>query len=281
MKWMPLVFGAVAILVILTINAAHVINSYIHPTRYVSEETPARFAMEYDDVEITTEDGVRLSAWYVPAPKKVDQAIVVLHGYPFDKGNMLEMTQFLHEDYNLLYVDFRAMGKSEGGFSSLGFHEQKDVRAAVQYLEGQDVGVFGISMGAAASLLALPEMDVKAVVADSSYASLEDMLLHTYGGGIIAQIVAFPVKLLAKVWPGIDINKVMPVKSVEKTNTPILLVHGSKDNQVPVEHSEMIVKAAKNAELWVVDTKHVDAHVAYNGDYEKKVLLFLRTHFKQ
>ena len=100
--------------------------SGIKPHKFISNITPSEFNLRYESVKLVTEDSIKLDAWYVPAANETKKTIIVLHGYPFDKGNVLPAVVFLHEKFNLLLLDFRYLGRSGGRYSSVGYHEQKD-----------------------------------------------------------------------------------------------------------------------------------------------------------
>lgn len=156
-----------------------------HPPRIVSNLTPKDLDWDFEEVNLKTEDGLRLTAWFIPSEKQADKAIILLHGYPADKGDLLYWASFLKDEYNLLFIDFRYFGQSEGSYTSFGSHERKDVLAAVEFLkkEGMDeIGLMGFSFGASVALLTLPETDkVDAVVADTAFANL-DLMGKTYYG---------------------------------------------------------------------------------------------------
>ena len=67
------------------------------------------------------------------------------------RGNVFPMNTFLHDEFNLLLFDFRYPGRSGGSYASIGFHEKKDLEAAVKYLRNErnqsEIGLFGFSMG--------------------------------------------------------------------------------------------------------------------------------------
>ena len=72
--------------------------------------------MAYQDVSFRTADGLTLRGWHIPSVKTTGKNLILLHGYPADKGNILPALAFLHEDFNLLLFDFRYLGKSEGSY---------------------------------------------------------------------------------------------------------------------------------------------------------------------
>ena len=138
--------------------------------------TPADIGLEYESVRFTTDDGVTLSGWLIPAARETRTAVIVLHG--FSGHRLPELAAFvpwLHERHHVLQFDFRGHGQSEGNLVTLGSHERRDVAAAVRFAESRGLGptaLFGISMGAAIAIVSAPDLPVAAVVADASFADI-------------------------------------------------------------------------------------------------------------
>ena len=105
---------------------------YTHPKRYISSFTPKDFGIDYQNIKLLTKDNIELDAWFVKKSTNA-KAVILCHGYPTDKGNIFDMTRFLLKEYNLLYFDFRGMGKSGGFFTSGGYKETLDIKAAIKY----------------------------------------------------------------------------------------------------------------------------------------------------
>jgi pimeloyl-ACP methyl ester carboxylesterase len=70
--------------------------------------------LKYESVKIKTSDDIELKGWFIPSNIKTDKAIILLHGWAADKGDIFAFTNFFSQRYNLLYIDFRAMGESSG-----------------------------------------------------------------------------------------------------------------------------------------------------------------------
>jgi uncharacterized protein len=149
---------------------------------------PARFSptgnslkennIEYQDIELITKDGITLSAWYTPPQNNA--VILVAHGYNANRPAYMHAL-FAKYGYGVLTWDFRAHGDSAGEISTLGYYERLDVKAALDFALAQEgvehVGAWGGSMGASTVLLTASERsEIKAVVADSAYPSLESVL---------------------------------------------------------------------------------------------------------
>lgn len=270
-----------AVIVVLAVSLSTFYSS-IRSQKFVSNTTPADLGMRYENVTLVTEDNIRLDAWFIPAANKTDKAVVVLHGYPFDKGNILPRATFLHDDFNLLLFDFRYLGKSGGSYTSIGFHEQKDLAAAVKFLRSSKnqtrTGALGFSLGGAVAIMGAKQTGLDAVVADSSYASLENMLTHTYKQFWIFKLpFLITTKVLSKVVLNVDIADVSPEKSIQHLNIPILIIHGSADDQIPVDNAYKLKKANPNADLWIVeDANHGYASNVAGEGYEDRILKFFK-----
>src|SRR5262245_36582498 len=78
----------------------------IRPPKIISSLTPRDLKMNYEDVSFKTADGLALRGWYILSAKPTKKTLILLHGYPADKGNILPALAFLHEDFNLLPFDF-------------------------------------------------------------------------------------------------------------------------------------------------------------------------------
>lgn len=275
----------IAILVVAAFAAAlayPVISTFhesIKPAKTVSNETPADFGLEFESFKLATSDNLKLDAWHVPAAKKTNRSVIVLHGYPYDKGSVLKSSLFLQGDFNLLFLDFRYLGRSEGGYTSLGYHERKDVKAAVEYLSkrSQSIGIYGRSMGGSAALMGADE-NVKAIFADSPYASVESLLRERYGSSGIMQPVSIAImKALSRLLLGISISEISAEKSVRFLDVPILILHGTADEQVPVGNAHSLKAANPEIELWIIEgLNHNDERNFSGSGYEERVRSFFR-----
>ncbi len=251
-----------------------------HPPKIISSLTPNDLGWQFEPVTLKTSDELELAAWFIPTKDQTDKAIVILHGYPADKGDLLNWASFLKDKYHLLFLDFRYFGKSEGSFTSFGYHERKDVLAAIKFLKekGVDkVGLMGFSFGASVALLTLPETNyVAAVVADTAFANL-DLMGKTYYGHL--PFLQKPLTALSKFWGrviyGIEANEIASEEAVKKVQTPIFVIHSRQDETTLVENAERLKKALKDnpeAKVWIYDRGR---HGQLGGeDYQEKILGF-------
>lgn len=254
-----------------------------HPPRYITKLTPKDLGWEYEQVNLTTTDGMKLSAWFVPSTKKTDQVIILLHGYPADKANLLHWSEFLHQDFHLLFLDFRYFGDSEGSLTTIGFHEQKDLVSAVNYLHNKNfskIGAMGFSLGGAVAILtASYDNRIKAVVSDSNFANIDLMGYQFYQPLFILK---YPLTFLTKIWAqiflGINPSQISPEQAAIKLKTPILLIHSKKDQTISFENAERLQKALKDnpkAEFFFLEEGiHGSLPANLQTKYENKVKEF-------
>jgi dipeptidyl aminopeptidase/acylaminoacyl peptidase len=229
----------------------------VRPPRIVSSLTPGALDLSYEDVRFKTLDDLTLSAWFIPAATSTTKTLILLHGYPADKGDILPSLAFLQKDFNLFFFDFRHLGASEGRYSTAGAKEVEDLLAAIRHLKSkgiEKVGIWGFSMGGAVALMSIPKApEIKAVIAEASYASLDRMATELFKIPLLKYPLAFLINLWAKIILRIDLREVSVVKAVQNTTIPVLLIHSSSDEVIPFSHARLLQKGLANnpqAEFW-------------------------------
>ena len=259
--------------------------SSIRPPKIISTLTPRDLKMNYEDVSFKTADGLTLRGWFIPGTRVNERTLILLHGYPADKGNILPALSFLHEDYNLLLFDFRYLGESEGNYSTVGAKEVEDLLAAIQFLKSRgvrEVGVWGFSMGGAVALMTIEKApEIKAVISESSYASLADMTFELLRIPVLNYPIAYLVGFWAKLFLGIDVRDASPANRIRNTKIPTLLIHSSADAVIPFSHARRLQKALENnpnAESWFHEQY---AHGQLASDYRNGVKNFFLKHLSE
>jgi len=256
----------------------------IHPGKIITNLVPSDLGLKYEEINFQSSDGIKLNAWFIPS-NNTKATIIVMHGYPADKANLLGTAGFLSKDFNVFLFDFRYFGKSEGKYTTIGYLEKNDLLGAIKYLEKEKnltkIGIYGFSLGGGVALMT-NHNNVKAIVTDSSYARLSNMLNHMYR---IFSIFKYPLSYLTKlygmVFLGMNIDSINPVDNIKNINVPILLIHAEKDSQIPISEVYLLHNANKDAELWIVKgADHGESHAINAGKYEKRVIGFFKENVK-
>jgi pimeloyl-ACP methyl ester carboxylesterase len=229
----------------------------VHPARTQPDQTPVFYGIPaWEDVSFLTPEGLELRGWFIPPEAAVDGAVIVfVHGLGSNREDLLDQAALLHKyGYGALLFDLRNSGESQGTITTLGYLEAGDVRAAVDYLlsrpdvNPQRIGLLGMSMGGATVLRAAARIpEVRAVVAEAAYTSIEDNLAH--GVRALTGLPPFPfaplVAWFGELQSGLDIRLVRPIDDVGKiAPRPLLLVHGDQDALVPAENAQALYQAA-------------------------------------
>ncbi len=249
--------------------------------------TPADLGLAFESVDLRTTDGVRLAAWFIPADRPTATAVVVLHGFT---GNRLpELAGFvpwLQRHHNVLQFDFRGHGASDGTVVTLGARERADIAAAVEYLRARGldrIALFGVSMGAAAAILAAPELPVVAVVADAPYAQVA----HPVASRMRDQGWPLPElgsrAIVAAAGVRARTSLVDPLGAVARiAPRALLVITPTADRLISWRQGLALFEAAHEPkELYVVEgAAHGDSYVADPAGYQNRVLDFLQRHLE-
>ncbi|MCV0403689.1 MAG: alpha/beta fold hydrolase [Chloroflexi bacterium] len=247
--------------------------------------SPTDIGLEHETVRFTTDDGVTLSGWLIPAARDTRTAVVVLHG--FSGHRLPELAAFvpwLHERHHVLQFDFRGHGESDPGIVTLGTRERCDVAAAVRFLESRGlgpIGLVGISMGASVAIVSAPDLPVAAVVADAAFAEIHHPVANRMRelgyplAGLGARLIVLGASLRART------RLIDPVSVVRRVAPrPLLLIAPREDRLISWRQSQRLYEAAgEPRELHVVDgAGHAEAYAVDPEAYRRRVLDFLDRH---
>ena len=185
--------------------------------------------------------------------------------------------------HNVLLVDQRAHGNSEGHIITFGIKERKDVLSWVDYVKnrfGDNVKIIleGISMGAATVLMAsnFDMPNVKAIFADCPYSSPKEIILKVSRSMGLPDFLSIPLLSFGAFFYGhFNWNSSTAVKSVKNSKYPILIIHGRADRYVPIEMSRKIKEANPSIILEEFDdAAHGMSYMVDEARYKKLVKEF-------
>ncbi|WP_138494959.1 alpha/beta hydrolase [Paenibacillus pinistramenti] len=210
-------------------------------------------SMASREVQTTSADGLMLNAQLFHPYPNSDKWVIIVHGYTMSLRSSLEFgAMFEEKGFNLLLIDQRRHGKSQGKYTTYGFREKYDLQAWVHWLHahyGPDIriGLHGQSLGGGTVLeyLSIADPAVKFAVVDCPYSDLHKLI--RYQVTKIARLPAFPFirllnrKLQAKA--GFRLEQVSPIQSVQQSRLPVLFIHGTSDRYVPPSMSQEMYEA--------------------------------------
>lgn len=251
-------------------------QSMLHPKRIPStgDSLPGG-NISYQDIKLTTRDGIQLAAWYTPPENGA--VILVAHGYGDNRPENI-YTMLANNGYGVLAWDFRAHGESAGEISTIGYFEQLDVEAALEYALAQKsvkhIGAWGGSMGGATIILtAAKRVEIEAIVADSSFPALEDILR-----GSMPYDFLFPlVRTFGEYQSGADISAVSPIQEIGRISPrAVFIIDGWDGTAEETSPPHRLYNAADEPKIIWTEKKvpHMGMQAEFPNQYENKVVGF-------
>lgn len=248
--------------------------------------------LQYEDVYITSFDGVRLHGKYYETAKGAPLQIM-FHGYRSNAVRDLSGGMRLARElgHNILLVDERAHGQSEGRCLSFGILERYDCLAWTEYAAerfGDNISVVlvGISMGASTVLMAselrLPS-SVKGIIADCGYDSPRRIILKVLSDKGYPVRLTYPlIRFSGMLFGGFDIENCTASDALAKCNIPVLFIHGEDDRFVPCEMSASNFEAcaAKKTLVTFQTAGHGMSYLTDEEKYKNSVYDFIVDAFK-
>ncbi len=249
---------------------------------------------DLNDASLTTSDGVVLGAWLIEPHHANGDAVLLLHGLGDNRLGMIGYAHLLvAHGFTVLMPDARAHGVSGGDLATYGLLERNDIHQWADFLAAQDhprcIFGFGESMGAAQLLQSLDaHAHFCAVGAESSFASFREIAYDRMGqpfhlGPWVGRTILRPLVEIAFLrvrWKyGLDVRGISPEDSVAAATTPVLLIHGQIDSNIPIRHSRLIHAAAPSTELWEVPgADHCGAISAAPEEFQQRPLAWFVPH---
>lgn len=234
-------------------------------------------------------DGLRLVGRYY-SNNNADSTILLFHGYRSD-GNFdfsCAVRFYIELGLNVLVVNQRTNGESEGKLITFGIKERRDVLTWVEFINEnyapKNIFLSGVSMGATsvmmASNLGLPH-NVRGIIADCGFTSPPEIIKRVASNAF--KINATPImpalNLMCIIFGGFNLYATTTTKALSESNIPIFFLHGKKDDFVPCHMTETAFEATKapkykclveNADhglSFLVDTENVKKQIT---DFVKK-----------
>lgn len=240
------------------------------------------------DCYIRSVDGLRLHAYYLPA-ENARRYVLLSHGYKGSGfGDFAYTARFLHENAcNLLIIDQRCCGESEGEYITFGAKEQYDVQSWAYYIAKRNkrrlpIYLYGESMGAAAVLMAsgheLPQ-EVKGLISDCGFCSMKRELQDIAANWFHVKrvdLLLFRVDLFCSLLAGFRMKEADTTKAMQTNQRPVLFFHGLKDTYVDPRNTRRnysLCRAPKEI-VAVPEARHLCSAYEAPELYRSKLLQF-------
>lgn len=246
----------------------------------------------YIDTYITSSDNLKLHAYEVKNENKTDKWAIVVHGYTSEGKLLSSKAKHLYNmGYNVLVPDLRSHGTSEGNYIGMGWHDRLDIINWINYIvknnPNSEIALHGTSMGSATVLMVSGEKlpsNVKAIVADCGYTSVYDEF--SYQLKQLFNLPAFPIMnfsdVVTHIRAGYCLNDASAINQVKKSTTPILYIHGDKDDFVPYYMMDELYNAtnSEKEKLTIEGGEHANSDLVNPKLYWSTVNSFLEKYIE-
>jgi fermentation-respiration switch protein FrsA (DUF1100 family) len=227
--------------------------------------TPDAYGLSYEEAPLQTEDGLRLSAWWLPVEAPAG-CVLVCHGNAGNIEHRLMLARaFQAMGLSVLLSDYRGYGASEGRPSEQG--TVLDASAALQWLhaagwaDGQIV-LYGESLGGAVALQLARDRPLAAVIVESTFTSIPDLGARLYP--------LRPVRFISTI-------RYDNLEAVRALRAPLLVMHSPEDEIVPYDLGHALFEAAPPPKQFLQTSgQHNDGGFQLRAEWQDRVRDFIR-----
>ena len=267
--------GLLIVLLVLGVTASWLVGGYLCSPWNRSVKLPENLSVE--KVTFPSESGSTIHGWI--SGSAANRAVVILqHGIRADKSSLVERARFLTAaGYAVLLYDFQAHGESAGSRTTFGYLESRDARAAFEFVRhrfpDKPIGVIGLSLGAAAAVMAQPPIAAQALVLEMMYPNVvdatKDRIERRLGtlGRSLSPLLTCQLKLRI----GCSVSDLCPLRFVETLATPKLFLAGTEDRDTKIEESREMYARAAEPKLFV----------PFEGARHEDLLIFAPERYKK
>jgi fermentation-respiration switch protein FrsA (DUF1100 family) len=262
---MTLAVGYLVALIALRLFESHLVFFPDVPGRLDGDWNPPELSVE--DVWLNTSDGVKLHAWWIPA-KNAHFTFLAFHGNAANIANRADIYRFLAATpANVLAVEYRGYGKSEGSPSEAGVY--RDAQAGYQYLVTQrgippeQIISYGQSLGTAAATDLASQKDVAGLILEAPFPSASVVARQSF-------------------WflPGVSLltyGQFDTGKKIQQVKAPVMIVHCTEDPVIPFTMGQAVYQAARSPKTFVeINAQcHEEASIYSPARYRRALTAFL------
>jgi dipeptidyl aminopeptidase/acylaminoacyl peptidase len=286
-----LAIGLAVIPIVIAEGSLHIAN------RPAAEPGAADYlARVYDapwrPASITAPDSVKLAGWFFVPTESNGGAVMLLHGVGDTRLGMTGHAEYLlHTGYAVLLPDSRGHGESGGSLITYGLKEARDTAQWARWMAAQPgidrTYALGESMGASILIQSLAlHPGFRAIVAECPFARFSEVAVYRVSQRLfgalspVARPIVWAASLYARTRYGMDVMQASPADALRNSTTPVLLIHGTADTNIPPQQSrELHALNPQTTELWEVPgAGHVSAMTAEPQAYQRRVRAWFAGH---
>lgn len=241
-----------------------------------------------DDEFLNSYDGLKLHALRITNHDDSNNWMILVHGAGMYSGDMLDyMYEADARGFNILAIDQRGCGMSEGKYTGLGWNEHYDLISWINYLVTLDhnakIALFGLNIGAATVMNALGDYipsNVKCAIEDGGYAGIQEILTHVIRQTCKIEPRPFipAIDVLVRQFLHFSMYDISTKRQLEQCEIPMLFMHGTDDSVVPTSMVfDNYYACASEKELYTAEGKGF-ADTSSADDYFDSLFAFIDKH---
>lgn len=282
-----IVIQILAFMIAITIGIFAIGALLIGPAPSAVGTLSADFPVE--SVQISAANKPAVQGWLVYG-KPGGGVVLLVHSMRSNRLEMLGRARFLkNQGYGALFIDLQAHGETAGERITFGSRESGNVEASVAFLRktfpDERIGAIGVSLGAAAIVLAKQDLKLDAVVLESLHPTIEEAVdnrlkLHfgSYGSVLLPLVLS-----QLSFYLDTSLHELSPITRINDLNSPVLFISGTQDAHTTQPETERLYAAARMPkELWIVPgAGHFNMHTYAGREYEQRIAIFLSQYLQQ
>lgn len=243
--------------------------------------------VDRQDIFVTSKDNLRLHGVKFRASANSHNYAIVVHGYSSSCRHVFDLAHHYQiRGYNVVTPDLRACGESEGSYIGMGWLDKDDILIWISSILDEDpdakIVLHGVSMGAATVMMLSGEdlpKNVVAIIEDCGYTRVDEVFSSELK--LRFNLPPFPIinstSLVAKLRAGYSLKEASSLEQIKRASVPILFIHGSLDDFIPVEMCHRLYDAAncKKEKLIIDSAGHNQSRFLQPDEYYQAVFDFI------
>lgn len=242
-------------------------------------------ALDYQDLWITSFDGLKLYGQYYD--NKSDKTVIFVHGVFATPYNNFatQILAFKKHGFNMLVINQRAHGKSEGKYLTFGVYEAKDLDLWIKKIEAEfkpkSIVLYGTSLGGATVVTNMgyyPNDIVKMGIDDSGFLSLKSVARFKLKKAHIPLWIVYPIeRFYSKIFAHVNVEKITPSEAIKLYNKPMIFIHSRLDDIVAFSDGETLYNNFQGEKLkfFTNNAGHTSVFLANQTDIEDELFRFI------